>query len=95
MSKALVTGVAGFIGSNLAERLLADGWQVTGVDCFTDYYARSIKERNLATLKDHPQLCLCRGRPGDRRPGAAGGRGRHGVSRGRPGGGAGQLGHQL
>lgn len=48
--KALVTGVAGFIGSHLAERLLADGWDVTGVDCFTDYYPRAYKDRNLAAV---------------------------------------------
>ncbi len=58
MSQALVTGVAGFIGSNLAGRLLADGWQVTGIDCFTDYYARSVKERNLAALKAHPRFAF-------------------------------------
>ena len=58
MSQALVTGVAGFIGSNLAERLLADGWQVTGVDCFTDYYARSVKERNLAALQAYPRFAF-------------------------------------
>jgi nucleoside-diphosphate-sugar epimerase len=51
--KALVTGAAGFIGSHLSERLLADGWQVTGVDCFTDYYARSAKERNLEAFREH------------------------------------------
>jgi len=51
--KALVTGVAGFIGSTLAEKLLASGATVTGIDCFTDYYARSIKERNLAGPKAH------------------------------------------
>jgi nucleoside-diphosphate-sugar epimerase len=45
--KALVTGAAGFIGSTLAERLLRDDVDVVGVDCFTDYYARAIKERNL------------------------------------------------
>ena len=54
--KALVTGVAGFIGSHLAERLLADGWQVTGVDCFTDYYPRPFKERNLAAAGSRPGL---------------------------------------
>ena len=45
--KALVTGVAGFIGSTLAERLLDDGADVVGIDCFTDYYPRAVKERNL------------------------------------------------
>jgi nucleoside-diphosphate-sugar epimerase len=48
---ALVTGVAGFVGSHLAERLLDRGARVTGVDSFTDYYARSIKESNLAALQ--------------------------------------------
>ena len=45
--KALVTGVAGFIGSHLAATLLDRGATVVGVDGFTDYYPRSIKERNL------------------------------------------------
>lgn len=45
---ALITGVAGFIGSHLAARLLAQGAAVTGLDCFTDYYPRPIKEANLA-----------------------------------------------
>jgi len=58
MSKALVTGVAGFIGSSLAERLLADGWQVTGVDSFSDYYARSVKERNLVALQSYPRFAF-------------------------------------
>ena len=52
--KAFVTGVAGFIGSTLAERLLADGADVVGIDCFTDYYPRSIKEQNLSTFINHP-----------------------------------------
>jgi UDP-glucose 4-epimerase len=45
--KALVTGAAGFIGSHLAAALLDKGATVVGVDCFTDYYPRAIKERNL------------------------------------------------
>jgi len=56
--KALVTGAAGFIGSHLCERLLVDGWQVTGVDCFTDYYPRPIKERNLAVVRGHPRFAF-------------------------------------
>jgi nucleoside-diphosphate-sugar epimerase len=56
MSICLVTGVAGFIGSTLAERLLGDGHRVIGVDCFTNYYPRAIKEGNLAGLLNHPQF---------------------------------------
>ncbi len=48
--RSLVTGVAGFVGSNLAERLIKEGHEVLGIDCFTDYYARSIKEENLKGL---------------------------------------------
>ena len=54
--KALVTGVAGFIGSTLAERLVRDGADVVGIDCFTDYYARSVKEANLSTLRQQPRF---------------------------------------
>jgi nucleoside-diphosphate-sugar epimerase len=49
--KCLVTGVAGFIGSHLAERLLADGHEVVGIDAFTDYYARALKQANLRNLQ--------------------------------------------
>jgi nucleoside-diphosphate-sugar epimerase len=45
--KALVTGAAGFIGSHLTSALLDGGAEVTGLDCFTDYYPRPIKEANL------------------------------------------------
>ncbi len=49
--KALVTGAAGFIGSHLSEHLLERGNEVTGLDAFTDYYARETKEANLASLR--------------------------------------------
>ncbi len=49
--RAIVTGAAGFIGSHLAERLLERGHEVVGIDGFTDYYAREIKESNVASLR--------------------------------------------
>jgi UDP-glucose 4-epimerase len=60
--KVVVTGAAGFIGSHVAERLLADGHEVTGVDCFTDYYPRPAKEKNLARLRDHRAFRLVEAR---------------------------------
>jgi nucleoside-diphosphate-sugar epimerase len=45
--KALVTGAAGFIGSHLTAALLDRGAAVVGIDCFTDYYPRAAKEKNL------------------------------------------------
>jgi UDP-glucose 4-epimerase len=56
--RALVTGVAGFIGSTLGERLLTEGADVVGLDCFTDYYPRPMKERNLVALVGHPRFAL-------------------------------------
>jgi len=59
MSKAcLVTGCAGFIGSHLCERLVRDGHDVVGIDCFTDYYSRPVKESNLAWLCSQPTFQL-------------------------------------
>ena len=54
--KALVTGAAGFIGSTLTDRLLADGVDVVGLDSFTDYYPRPVKERNLSGARAHPKF---------------------------------------
>lgn len=51
MMNILVTGAAGFIGSHLAERLAFMGHEVRGLDCFTDYYARSLKELNVLALR--------------------------------------------
>jgi len=51
----LITGVAGFIGMHTAERLLAKGESVVGIDNLNDYYDVSLKEARLARLK-HPQF---------------------------------------
>jgi UDP-glucose 4-epimerase len=52
--KALVTGAAGFIGSHLTAALLDRGAEVTGLDCFTDYYPRGVKEANLDINRGRP-----------------------------------------
>jgi UDP-glucuronate 4-epimerase len=52
--RIVVTGAAGFIGSSLAEALVADGHEVVGLDAFIPYYPRSIKETNLARLRATP-----------------------------------------
>lgn len=54
--KALVTGAAGFIGSTLATALTDRGADVVGIDCFTDYYGRDIKEGNLTSLRARPSF---------------------------------------
>jgi UDP-glucose 4-epimerase len=50
--KALVTGAAGFIGSQLAAALADAGADVVGVDCFTDHYQRALKDDNVAMLRE-------------------------------------------
>jgi nucleoside-diphosphate-sugar epimerase len=59
--RAVVTGAAGFIGSHLSAALLDSGAAVTGIDCFSDYYARPLKEANLAAVKGRPGFSFVEG----------------------------------
>ena len=56
--RVLVTGVAGFIGSHVAERLLSRGDRVVGVDNFDPFYPREEKERNLTAALENPSFRL-------------------------------------
>jgi nucleoside-diphosphate-sugar epimerase len=56
--RALVTGVAGFIGSHLADALLDEGHAVLGVDCFTPFYGEVQKRENLETALASPRFEL-------------------------------------
>jgi nucleoside-diphosphate-sugar epimerase len=58
VSRALVTGVAGFIGSTLADALLRAGWDVIGIDAFTDHYAPRRKRDNLVDALENAQFRL-------------------------------------
>lgn len=49
--RALITGAAGFIGSHVTETLLADGWEVVGLDNFDNFYDPGIKRDNLQGTK--------------------------------------------
>jgi len=56
--RVVVTGAAGFIGSQLSERLVGDGVDVIGIDAFTDFYERSAKEANLTELRGSERFRL-------------------------------------
>jgi len=59
--KVLVTGGAGFIGSHLVERLLAEEHRVVCLDNFDDFYNPALKRRNLARALKHPGFRLVEG----------------------------------
>ena len=59
--KSVITGVAGFIGSHLAERLLCAGHEVIGIDNFLDNYPRSFKDNNLAGFRRNPRFTFLEG----------------------------------
>lgn len=58
MKTAIVTGVAGFIGSSLAERLLKNKFRVIGIDSFTKYYPKKIKQNNIKLLRKNGNFSL-------------------------------------
>jgi len=57
-TRVVVTGAAGFVGSHLCERLLADGHQVVGIDSFSDYYERERKEQDLSAARAQRNFTL-------------------------------------
>ncbi len=56
--RVLITGAAGFIGSHTAERMLARGDEVVGLDCFDDYYDPARKHANVRILAQYPAFRL-------------------------------------
>lgn len=67
MSRIVVTGAAGFIGSHLCDALLDGGHEIIGLDNFDHFYDPSIKRQNLSAVLDHPHFTLVEGdiRDGD------------------------------
>jgi UDP-glucuronate 4-epimerase len=61
MMNILVTGCAGFIGSNLVDRLLSLGFRVVGIDNFDRFYSEQVKLRNIQNAIQCPNFCFVRG----------------------------------
>ena len=59
-NKALVTGCAGFIGYHVTRRLLAEGYEVIGIDNLNDYYEVALKEARLSRINAHPRFSFYR-----------------------------------
>ncbi len=64
--RVLITGAAGFIGSHVTESLLADGWEVVGLDNFDNFYDPAIKRENLKGVKKTKAFKLVEGDLRDR-----------------------------
>jgi UDP-glucose 4-epimerase len=58
MTRVLITGAAGFIGSSLVDACLARGWEVVAVDSLTSYYEESLKRRNLEEARADPRCTV-------------------------------------
>ncbi|MEL6863371.1 MAG: GDP-mannose 4,6-dehydratase [Bacteroidota bacterium] len=58
MQQVLITGGAGFIGSSLADQLIAEGYWVTAVDNFDPFYEEEVKRKNIEALMAHPRFKL-------------------------------------
>ena len=61
MTKVIVTGAAGFIGSHLVEVLLKQGEDVIGIDEFNDYYEPTLKRKNIVPFQNYPNFKLIEG----------------------------------
>lgn len=61
MTKIIVTGAAGFIGSHLVNTLLQQGEEVIGIDEFNDYYDPQLKRKNIASFENSPNFTLVEG----------------------------------
>ena len=61
MTKNIVTGAAGFIGSHLAETLLKRGEEVIGIDEFNNYYDPFFKHKNVTSLQSYEKFKLIEG----------------------------------
>ena len=72
--RVVVTGAAGFVGSHLCDELVARGHEVVGIDGFTPFYARALKELNVAALRGVRTFSLYERNLLDRIHGAAEGR---------------------
>src|SRR5918999_3134126 len=57
--RIVVTGAAGFVGSHVCDELVSRGHEVVGIDGFTPFYARGLKELNVAALRRVPAFTLC------------------------------------